>query len=167
MTCFIFGGIFCASGSSYALQETAKLGSILHVKNAILGNFYVDDIAYSSNDMEEAKDTITEIKKVMAQRLVCLTKFVATDLEILTDIEAQDHLSSLEREIQFQSDKALGLGWDVKTDNQYIIHNLQHVSTRSELLSSLATVFYPLGLMDPLMIHGKLIFQETTRMKLG
>ena len=167
MTCFIFGGIFCASGSSYALQETAKLASSQHVKDAILGNFYVDDIAYSSNNMDEAKDTITEIKKVLAQRSFYLTKFVATDPEILTDIEPQDHLSSLDREIQFHSDKALGLGWDVKTDNLYIIHNLQHASTRSELLSSLATVFDPLGLMAPLMIRGKLIFQETTRMKLG
>ena len=119
-------------------KETAKLASSQHVKDAILGNFYVDDIAY-----------LTEIKKVLAQRSFYLTKFVATNPEILTDIEPQDHLSSLDREIQFHSDKALVLGWDVKTDNLYIIHNLQHASTRSELLSSLATVFDPLGQSVP------------------
>ena len=148
MTCFIFGGTFCASGSSYALQETAKLASNQHVKDVILQNFYVDDLAYSSNDAQEAKDTITKVKKVLAQRSFCLTKFIATDPEILADVETQDQLPSMDREIQCQSDQTLGLGWDVNTDELYIIHKLQHASTRSELLSSLATVFDPLGTID-------------------
>ena len=162
MTCFTFGGIF----SSYALQETAKLAPSQHVKDVILQNFYVDDMAYSSNDVQEAKDTISKVKEVLAQRSFCLTKFVATDQEMLTDVDPQDQLPIKDRQIQCQSDKALGLGWDVKADELYIIHMLQHASTRSELLSSLATIFDPLGLMAPLTIHGKLIFQETTRMKL-
>ena len=166
MTCFTFGGIFCASGSSYALQETAKLAPSQHVKDVILQNFYVDDMAYSSSDVQEAKDTISKVKEVLAQRSFCLTKFVATDQEMLTDVDPQDQLPIKDRQIQCQSDKALGLGWDVKADKLYIIHKLQHASTRSELLSSLASTFDPLGLMAPLTIHGKLIFQETTRMKL-
>ena len=166
MTCFTFGGIFCSSGSSYALQETAKLAPGQHVKDVILQNFYVDDMAYSSSDVQEAKDTISKVKEVLAQRSFCLTKFVATDQEMLTDVDPQDQLPIKDRQIQCQSDKALGLGWDVKADKLYIIHKLQHASTRSELLSSLATIFDPLGLMVPLTIHGKLIFQETTRMKL-
>ena len=166
MTCFTFGGIFCASGSSYALQETAKLAPSQHVKDVILQNVYVDDMAYSSSDVQEAKDTISKVKEVLAQRSFCLTKFVATDQEMLTDVDPQDQLPIKVRQIQCQSDKALGLGWDVKADKLYIIHKLQHASTRSELLSSLPSIFDPLGLMAPLTIHGKLIFQETTRMKL-
>ena len=125
MTCFTFGGIFCASGSSYALQETAKLAPSQHVKDVILQNFYVDDMAYSSSDVQEAKDTIFKVKEVLAQRSFCLTKFVATDQEMLTDVDPQDQLPIKDRQIQCQSDKALGLGWDVKADELYIIHKLQ------------------------------------------
>ena len=44
MKCFIFGRVFCASGSSYALQTTADLSTSQQVKDVLLQNFYVDDL---------------------------------------------------------------------------------------------------------------------------
>ena len=166
MKCFIFGGVFCASGSSYALQTTADLSPSQQVKDVLLRNFYVDDLAFSSNNLLEAEATICAVRDVLSQRFFRLTKFLATDPRVLHNIPTEDHLDHEERHIHCQADKALGLGWNVKYDKLYITSKLKHATTRAELLSSLAAVFDPLGLITPLTIYGKLIFQDTSRLKL-
>ena len=44
MTCLVFGGIFCASASAYALNQTAQLTQNHQVQDVIINNFYVDDL---------------------------------------------------------------------------------------------------------------------------
>ena len=85
---------------------------------------------------------------------------------MLHNIPTEDHLDHEDRYIHCQADKALGLGWNVKYDKLYITSKLKHATARAELLSSLAAVFDPLGLITPLTIYGKLIFQDTSRLKL-
>ena len=137
MTCLVFGGIFCASASAYALNQTAQLTQMVY-----------------------------DTTNALAKRSFHLTKFIATDERSLEDVKPAARLQEANRHIKSQVDKALGIGWCVKSDELYIINKLQHACTRSELLSSLATLFDPLGIIAPLTMNGKLIFQETTRRKL-
>ena len=102
MKCFIFGGVFCASGSSYALQTTADLSPSQQVKDVLLQNFYVDDLAFSSNNLLEAEATICLVRDVLSQRSFRLTKFLATDPRVLHNIPTEDHLDHEERHIPRQ-----------------------------------------------------------------
>ena len=58
--------------------------------------------------------------------------------------------------------KALGLTWDVENNRLRMLSRraMHDVSTRREMLSSLAGLFDPLGILGPCILEGKLILQE-------
>ena len=60
----------------------------------------------------------------------------------------------------------LGMLWSTETDKLAVaIPNLQCPTTKSELLSAVARVFDPLGVLTPWLIGGKIAFQSTWRRK--
>ena len=64
--------------------------------------------------------------------------------------------------------KALGLVWDVENDKLRVLkQNLLGISTRPEMLSSLADQFDPLGILAPSLLEGKLILQNVATLGLG
>ena len=65
------------------------------------------------------------------------------------------------------SDKALGVGWCIMDHAIHIRHKQKSVKTKSQMLSFLASVFDPLGLIVPLHLHGKLMFQQVCSMRIS
>ena len=65
--------------------------------------------------------------------------------------------------------KALGLKWNVSQDNFYfdVQPSVQESVTRRKMLSSVSSLYDPLGLLSPVLIVGKIIFQDATRLALG
>ena len=57
MTSHLFGGIWCSSSSSYALKKTAELTSNPRLKYLINSAFYVDDLMWSTQHVEDAVST--------------------------------------------------------------------------------------------------------------
>ena len=58
-TFYLFGGVCCASRSSFALKTTAENTDSQDIKNMIQQSFYVDDLAYSSDDMKQLTNQVT------------------------------------------------------------------------------------------------------------
>ena len=59
MTSHLFGGVWCASSSTYALRRTAiDVGASDVVRNTIMRSFYVDDLLTSVSDKETASEII-------------------------------------------------------------------------------------------------------------
>ena len=78
------------------------------------------------------------------------------------------------KEIGSQSTgKVLGIQWDISNDCFYYQINsesnnkLNSEVTRRNMLSVVSSIYDPLGLINPLIITGKLLFQEATRLKLS
>ena len=66
-------------------------------------------------------------------------------------------------------DKVLGVIWNTKEDSlgyNILLQNSPLVTKRS-ILSSVASIYDPLGLSGPALLDGKRLFQETCRVKLG
>ena len=167
MTSHLFGGVWCSSSSSYALRKTADLTSHPMLKNIIKSSFYVDDLMWSTNCIEDATDLMPQLKSLLAQRGFHLNKFIATHEDMLSDISPDARLRGEDQMLLCHSDKALGVGWCLRTDTLYIRHKLRAVSNKSEMLSALASVYDPLGLISPLHLHGKLLFQQACRLRLS
>ena len=89
-TSHLFGGVWCASSSSYALKKTAENTNNQDVKNMIQQSFYVDDLAHSSDDMKQLSNQVTQLQQVLNTRGFHLTKLSATDKKILSGINATD-----------------------------------------------------------------------------
>ena len=64
--------------------------------------------------------------------------------------------------------KALVLVWYLENDKLRVLNrNLLDISTRREILSSLAGQFDPLGILAPCLLEGKLILRNVATLGLG
>ena len=99
-----------------------------------------------------------------------LTKFAANDREILKLIDDDDLAKEVKELVPNTVSKALGIKWDVFQDSFYYVS--KGISddgevTRRKILSYVSSLYDPLGLVCPVVICGKLIFQEATRLQLS
>ena len=63
-------------------------------------------------------------------------------------------------------DRALGIHWDVEADTfNLVVSGKSQPETRKGVMSSIATIYDPLGLVGPLILPGREINQELCRLK--
>ena len=67
------------------------------------------------------------------------------------------------------SSKVLGMKWDVDNDSFHITVDIKpnEAVARKDMLSVIASMYDPLGLVSPCVVVGKMLFQDATRLKLG
>ena len=159
-TSHLFGGIWCSSSASYALRRSAETTSDLNIQNIIMQSFYVDDLAYSSADPTLLNAHIVKLKHVLNIRGFNLRKFIATDPTLLDGIEQIDRVAT---QATLEETSVLGIGWRVEDDVLSIKISMKSIENKSQLLSVLASIYDPLGLITPLLVHGKLLFQEAVK----
>lgn len=167
MTRHVFGGIWCASSTAYALRHTIKgenLDSL--VTDTILKAFYADDCLRSVSSREDVHKTIMETKNFLATKGFNLTKFLSN-----TDYCSEVETVSKDISDIHSSTRVLGVLWDPKSDEFHFEVNAKHQVdckvTRRTMLSFSASMYDPLGLLSPITVIGKMLFQDATRLKLN
>ena len=173
MTSHLFGGVWCAASSTYALRRTVEdcpTEPSNIVKQAILNNFYVDDLLQSTRDITEARDIIVDTAAVLKHVGFRLTKFVVNSSELLNDIDESDRATVVKEIMPEMMRKALGVHWEICGDTfSYVCKQKSPIgpATRRTMLSFVSTMYDPLGLIFAIVLKGKLLFQEATRLKLS
>ena len=171
MNAHVFGGVWCASIATYALRRTLIDQEVENdlVKDVIRRSFYVDDCLRSLQSPDEAKMMIDVVKDVLNKGGFNLTKFVASDPEILNQIAVDDRAKEVKQFSAGSSSKVLGIEWDVSNDSFHITVNItpKKAIARKDMLSIIASMYDPLGLVSPCIVEGKKLLQEATRMKLS
>ena len=170
MTSHLFGGVWCSSSSTYALRRTVQdfLCSDT-ARDTVLRSFYVDDMLRSASTKAEALEVIHHTKDVLSRGGFHLTKFVANDFELLSDVDEADVTQKIRDITPDYLSKALGIGWDVSDD--VFLYSFKSpgntgVTTKRSILSQVASMYDPLGLVAPIVVSGRMIFQKTTKLKL-
>ena len=171
MTRHLFGGIWCSSSSTYALRKSLHLDSDVPpsaaVQSVVLNSFYVDDCLHSSETTGELVHAALGARDVLLLGGFRLTKFVANCSDLLEKLPADDCISEGK---DFCSDsKVLGVRWDVGDDVFYFQLDLDISGepTKRDVMCVLSSIYDPLGFLTPFVLRGKIIFQETVRLKLG
>ena len=139
----------------------------------VLPNMYCDDLvsgAANSTQAIELKDKITEI---MQEGGFQLHKWKTNNLEVREHImEQSDQKDSTAMTYAKESlgtkdsqSKVLGLKWDPEEDilgiNMEAVSDVKtHKVTKREVLSTLSKVYDPLGIVGPVTVIAKLIFQD-------
>ena len=97
-----------------------------------------------------------------------LTKVVINCSELIKEIPVQHHAKEVHEFTHNFMGKALGLNWNISEDMfVFPMGNLSHRPvTHRSMLSSVASIFHPLGLVSPWVLPGKLLLQEATHLKL-
>ena len=170
MTSHLFGGIWCSSSSTYALRKTCQEVAVSEsVRDAISRSFYVDDLLRSMTTAIEAKEIIHGTRDVLKSGGFNLTKFVVNDKSLMKEIDPQDRAVEVKEITPEIISKALGIRWDVNSDCFYYVNrpvaDSTHV-TRRIILSQVSSMYDPMGLITPIVIRGRMIFQEVTRLRI-
>ena len=117
MTSHLFGGVWCASSSTYALRKIVQDTSTDElVTDTICRSFYVDDMLRSVRTREEAADVIRGTKEALKYGGFNLTKYVVNDTQLLESIDVTDRAKEVKEITPEMYSKALGIRWDVNGD---------------------------------------------------
>ena len=168
MTGHIFGGVWCASSSAYALRRTAVDDDDVDgvVKDVIMNSFYVDDMLHSVETVEEGEMVVKNVTEQLQKGGFHLTKFVVNEPRIHEQINEEERAK--ECRIFDQSETtALGVRWNVY-DDEFIfrVSVSEDVVTRRTMLRLVASMFDPLGLLNPFTVSGKILLQRATKCKI-
>lgn len=129
----------------------------------ISDNFYVDDLIASFPSEGEAISVCTEVCKILDSACFKLRKWVSNKSEVVGGFKNDnDPVSTVSCSSENQI-KTLGIIWNNITDSfSYNISTFQATTkiTKRVLLSDLAKIFDPLGLLSPCTILIKIMVQQ-------
>ena len=139
-------GLTC---SPYMLLRTVNThldtfgDSDTELRRLLKAGSHMDDICLPFREKEKAVAGMARTKEIFAEANMNLHKTRMTgDMMPETSV--------------------LGLVWDTKTDELAVtVPKFPCPTTKSELLSVLAKTFDPLGMLNPWLIGGKVLFQKT------
>ena len=171
MTSHLFGGIWCAASSTFALRCTARDPEVSQlVRDTICRSFYVDDLLRSTPSIGEGKEVVLGVPEATSKYGFHVTKFVCSHAELYEGVEAEDRADAVKEISMGTSMKALGILWQVDMDAFYYRSKIpigEQVVSRRFMLSQVASLYDPLGLIAPVILQGKALFQEATKFKLA
>ncbi|XP_062699619.1 uncharacterized protein LOC134284635 [Aedes albopictus] len=127
-------------------------------------NFYVDDYVGGANSVEEAVQLRGELSELLEKGGFVLRKWASNRLEVLQGLE-NDQIAT-QSSLQFcpnESIKALGIRWEPETDQLRFDSQIEPRSdppTKRSILSDIARLFDPLGLIAPVVVTAKILMQE-------
>ena len=159
----------------------------------LMNNFYVDDLVSGCRDSKEAFAFFEKAKERMNEGGFKLRKWKTNDSALAKAIYESENVmeEKIKQSSVLQDDstytkeslgqgnlidsahKVLGIKWDnnkdtLEFDLERMIKNaeVEHPTKRG-ILKTLATLFDPLGIISPISVTGKVLFQELCIQKLG
>ena len=114
---------------------------------------------------EDAVCLVKNLKGICQKGGFNLTKFVSNSMEANQSIPLEDrarHLKELQLgQDQLPMERALGVHWCVHSDSLKFKIELKDVPcTRRGILSTISSIYDPLGLIAPVVLVGKQILQD-------
>jgi len=146
---------------------TMKLNLVqkLQVLCELRKNFYVDDLLKSKRSTESSVELISAIGQMCKAGGFHLTKFVSNDRRVLESVPVEDRSKGV-RNLNFSQEalpveRALGVHWCVENDTLGFRISLQDKPlTRRGVLSTVSSIYDPLGLASPFLLEGRRILQR-------
>lgn len=131
-------------------------------------DFYMDDLITGANSMEEALVIRNEVAAMLRKGGFILRKWAANHPELLRDIPGHVTDNAIMELDKDGTAKTLGVKWNHSKDAfQYSIQIARPVScTKRLMLSSIAQIFDPLGLLAPVILTAKLLIQELWKLQM-
>ncbi|XP_042281759.1 uncharacterized protein LOC121906755 [Thunnus maccoyii] len=170
MTVHVFGNSPSPAVAIYGLRRAIKEGAQEHgtdTVNFVERHFYVDDGLLSVPTDAEAIDLLRRTQTSLAESNLRLHKFVSNSQTVLEAFPPEDCAAIME-DVDFCGEavltqRSLGLLWEIKSDT--FTFSVAHDSkpfTRRGVLSTVNSVFDPLGFLAPVTIQGRALLRELT-----
>ena len=168
MKVHLFGAVSSPSCSNFALRKTAddnkdEFGD--DICDVLLNNFYVDDKLKSHTTVPEAIEKSLKVKDLCSRGGFNLTKYVSNSREVLESIDKKDHGKSV-KDLDLSVDllpaeRALGVLWCIENDSfGFRIQLKDSPLSRRGILSTISSIYDPLGFASPFLLQGRRILQQ-------
>ena len=175
MNVHLFRAVSSPSCSTFALRKAAD-DAENHVGRetayVLRKNFYVDDCLHSEEPEEAAVQRTSSVRSACAAGGFTLGKFVSNRLKVLETVSQEESAQDV-RTLDLTTDhllveRALVVQWAAESDKlRFRIILKGKPFTRIGILSTICSVYDPLGIAAPFLLVGKKILQDLCRMKLG
>ncbi|XP_067369271.1 uncharacterized protein [Channa argus] len=135
-------------------------------------SFYVDDGLVNVTSDAEAIQLIKEARELCSTGKLRLHKFVSNSKDVIQALpkeECADSIKTLDMALgEPLFERALGIQWCVFSDDfQFRITVKEQPLTRRGVLSTVASIYDPLGFLAPFVLRGKQILQQLCQDKVG
>ena len=173
MNVHLFGATSSPSCTAFCLRQCAKdaTNHSPETIRTIERNFYIDDLLKSVHTVQQGVNLVRNIKDALRQGGFRLHKWASNSKEVLVSIPASERSASqasLEIDNSSKTERALGILWEINDDTfSFRIKPEQKPFTRRGLLSIVASLFDPLGLVAPVTLSAKQLLQRLCKEKMG
>ncbi|KAK3754647.1 hypothetical protein QZH41_001706 [Actinostola sp. cb2023] len=168
MTVHLFGATSSPGCSNYGLKKTAndceeEFGT--KVAEFIRNDFYVDDGLKSLPTEEDVITMVQQSQLVYARGGMRLHKFISNSKKVIESIPIEDRAKGLKDiDLQYSTlplERALGVQWCVENDVFQFKITIEDkpLTRRRGVLSTVSSVYDPLGFIAPVILKGKQILQ--------
>lgn len=136
------------------------------VRQALTHQTYVDDICVGTDSISQLLTLKSDLKTALSAAGFELKKWSSNSSQILATIPQEDRVK---RVLQFDDPEAgfvkvLGLNWDSSEDTfGFEVSPSCDVITKRAILSTIARIFDPIGLIAPVIFYAKHILQKIWR----
>ncbi|XP_054734809.1 uncharacterized protein LOC129242278 [Anastrepha obliqua] len=130
--------------------------------DAILSSFYVDDFLISCDTEDKAFELAVNVSAILSAGQFRLRKWSSNSGEVVKRL-ISNNSSIVELASEPSTATVLGLSWDPTTDEIFFKANLnQNIGclTKRRVLSEVAKLFDPTGMLAPIVIAGKIFIQK-------
>ena len=172
MNVHLFGSASSPSCANFALKKTASDNAQLFSDQTIetvQRNFYVDDCLKSVGQEDEAVKLARELIDLLALGGFKLTKWLSNSKKVVEALPESERAPQI-KDLDFDKipiERALGVRWNVSSDTfGFAIVIKDRPATRRGILSTVSSVYDPLGFVAPFILSAKLILQDLCRLKL-
>lgn len=171
MNVHLFGAVSSPGVANFGLRMTAEAGREQFGNEAadfLKNDFYVDDGLKSFATPAKAINVIKNTQAMCAAVNLRLHKFASNSETVLEALPAEDRSKDL-KDLDLRHDvlpvqRSLGTYWCIQSDTiGFRIELKDKPLTRRGILSTVSSVYDPLGVIAPVILVGKQLLQELCR----
>ncbi|KAK7945396.1 hypothetical protein WMY93_001124 [Mugilogobius chulae] len=175
MKVHLFGAASSPGCANFGLKHLATQGASKFSQAAvkfIQRNFYVDDGLAAVDSEQEAIQLVKEARELCDTGKLHLHKFISNSKEVIDTIPKEEcaaGATNLDLALgEPKMERALGVQWCITSDTfSFKVDVKNNPLTRRGVLSTVASIFDPLGFVAPFILVGKRILQRMCQEKLG
>lgn len=159
----IFGFISSPWFLNYIVKFHAKRISNPVISDIVSSKFYVDNLAVTNSDESSLSEHFLNIKQSMSDGGFKMQEWCTNSTLVTSKLEAGEGSENP------QKVKFLGLQYNSLSDS-LSIKNVSlncEAKTKRQITASIASIFDPLGLLNPVMLSAKFLLREISQTKVG
>ncbi|XP_022906777.2 uncharacterized protein [Onthophagus taurus] len=153
------------------IQELARLNAAQfpEASRVLLHDMYVDDVVTGSFSVRDALDLQNQIINIMLLAGFKLAKGASNEPKLLKNVSADLRVKPVSLDNREDGVvKVLGLHWEQYNDNfGFSYQPRDHLCSKRAILSNIARIFDPLGLITPCILAAKCLMQRLWLEKLN